>query len=60
MTFYPPNITSTNKDLEAKMRTEMNERNIGCPQLEKTLHLAASLIEVRRYTSYYILPQVPH
>lgn len=29
------------------MRAEMHSRNLACPQLEKTLHLAASLIEVR-------------
>jgi hypothetical protein len=46
MGYYPPNISGTNERLEAAMRTEMQERKIQCPQLEKTLHLAANLIEV--------------
>jgi hypothetical protein len=46
MRFYTPNICPTNEALEAAMRAEMQERNIRCPQLEKTLHLAASFIEL--------------
>jgi hypothetical protein len=43
---YTPNFSSTNKKLEAAMHAEMHERKIQCPQLERTLHLAANLIEV--------------
>ena len=39
-------IKATNKELEDFMRAEMNSKNIACDQLERTLHLAASLIEV--------------
>jgi hypothetical protein len=44
---YTPTFSSTNEKLEAAMRSVMLERNIQCAQLERTLHLAASLIEVR-------------
>ena len=37
----------TNQELEDFMLSEMKSRNLGCKQLEGTLHLAASLIEVR-------------
>ena len=53
MGHYTPNVSFTNKKLEAAMHAEMYERNIQCPQLQKTLHLAASLIEVR-WISYNI------
>lgn len=46
MGYYTPNISGTNEKLEAAMRAEMHERQIQCPQLERTLHLAANLIEV--------------
>jgi hypothetical protein len=46
MGYYAPNISGTNIKLEAVMRSEMHERNIQCPQLERTLHLAANLIEL--------------
>jgi hypothetical protein len=46
MGYYTPNISGTNEKLEAAMRKEMLDRNIQCPQLERTLHLAANLIEV--------------
>ncbi|KAF8236723.1 terpenoid synthase [Tricholoma matsutake] len=46
MGHYAPNISFTNQKLEEAMRAEMHERRIECPQLVKTLHLAASLIEV--------------
>lgn len=46
MAYCPSDVPSINEDLETVMRTEMNKRKLGCPQLEKTLHLAASLIEV--------------
>ncbi|KAF8584202.1 terpenoid synthase [Ramaria rubella] len=36
----------TNKQLEVAMRAEMDTRNLRCEQLERTLHLAASLIEI--------------
>ena len=36
----------TNEKLEAAMYAEMYERRIQCPELQKTIHLAASLIEV--------------
>jgi hypothetical protein len=39
-------ISLTNEKLESAMYTEMYERKIQCPQLQKTIHLAASLIEV--------------
>jgi hypothetical protein len=41
-------ISLTNEKLEAAMYAEMYERKIQCRQLQNTLHLAASLIEVRR------------
>ena len=41
-------ISLTNEKLEAAMYAEMYERKIQCKQLHKTLHLAASLIEVRQ------------
>lgn len=37
----------TNQELEEFMLSEMKSKNLGCKQLEGTLHLAASLIEVR-------------
>ena len=46
MGYYTPNISGTNEKLEAAMRKEMHERKIQCPQLERTLSLAANLIEV--------------
>jgi hypothetical protein len=46
MGYYTPNIPGTNEKLETAMRAEMVEREIQCPQLERTLHLAANLIEV--------------
>jgi hypothetical protein len=39
-------MNSTNKELEDTMRAEMKARNIVSPRLEKTVHLAASLIEL--------------
>ncbi|KAF8586475.1 terpenoid synthase [Ramaria rubella] len=36
----------TNEQLEAALRTEMDTRNFRCDQLERTVHLASSLIEV--------------
>jgi hypothetical protein len=41
-------ISLTNEKLEAAMFAEMYQRKIQCRQLQGTLHLAASLIEVRR------------
>jgi hypothetical protein len=46
MGYSTPDIDSTNEKLEMAMSVEMNIRNICCPQLEKTLHLAASSAEV--------------
>jgi hypothetical protein len=45
--YTPLAIDPTNVELEAFMRSEMESRNLQCIQLERTLHLAASLIEVR-------------
>jgi hypothetical protein len=42
------NISLRNEKLEAAMYAEMYEHKIQCQQLQKTLHLAASLIEVRQ------------
>ena len=39
-------ISFTNERLEAAMRADIDERNIQCPHLQRTLHVAASLIEV--------------
>lgn len=39
-------IHPTNEELEAAMRTEMKARNLRSPRLEKSLHVAASLIEL--------------
>ncbi|KAF8066673.1 isoprenoid synthase domain-containing protein [Lyophyllum atratum] len=39
-------IHPTNEKLEAAMRAEMKARNLRSPRLEKTVHLAASLIEL--------------
>jgi hypothetical protein len=44
--YQKPNLSSTNEALEAAMRDEMYTRKMECPQLKRTLHLAASLIEV--------------
>jgi hypothetical protein len=41
-------VSLTNEKLEAAMYTEMFERKIQCRQLQATVHLAASLIEVCR------------
>jgi hypothetical protein len=41
-------ISLTNEKLEMAMFAEMYERKIQCRQLQETLHLAASLIELRR------------
>jgi hypothetical protein len=46
MAYSTPNIQGTNEQLEAAMRAEMDARSLRCDQLEKTVHLAASLIEV--------------
>lgn len=46
MAYSQPNLPNTNNKIEEIMRAEMNARNIGCPQLEKILHLSASLSEV--------------
>ena len=46
MELGPMEINATNKQLEDSMRTEMESRNLVCDQLERTLHLAASLVEV--------------
>ena len=51
---YTPNFSSTNKELEAAMHTIMHERNIQCHQLERTLHLSASLVEVRSSLCKYV------
>ena len=48
MGYQTLDISLTNERLEAAMYAEMYERQIQCHQLQKTLHLAASLIEVRR------------
>ena len=42
----PFEIEFTNKQLEDYMRAEMELGNFACDQLENTLHLAASLMEV--------------
>jgi len=42
-------ISATNGRLEAAMREELKTRNIRSPRLEKTVHLAASLIELAFY-----------
>lgn len=42
----PPGFPMTNQALEEAMRMEMVTRNLQCPQLERTLHPAASLVEV--------------
>ena len=46
MTHGPMEIEFANKQLEDSMRAEMELGNFACDQLENTLHLAASLIEV--------------
>lgn len=48
MAYEPPDLSMTNETLENAMRDEMVTRNLQCPQLERTLHLAAGLTEVRR------------
>ncbi|KAF8236370.1 hypothetical protein L208DRAFT_1390833, partial [Tricholoma matsutake] len=58
MGYYAPDISGTNEKLEAAMRNVMLERKIKCPQLEKTLHLAANLIEVRSLPAYNQFPEV--
>lgn len=55
MGYYTPNISGTNIKLEAAMRNEMFEHQIQCLQLEKTLHVAASQIEVRPKYSYMLI-----
>jgi hypothetical protein len=55
MGYYTPNISGTNEKLEPAMRTEMLERKIQCPQLERTLHLAANLIEVRSFMQIQLI-----
>ena len=39
-------ISFTNEKLEAAMQAEIDERKIKCPHLQRTLHIASSLIEV--------------
>lgn len=51
MKYHTPNLSSTNEALEAVMRAEMYTHKMECPQLERTLHLAASLIEVSEITT---------
>ncbi|KAF8523967.1 isoprenoid synthase domain-containing protein [Hysterangium stoloniferum] len=44
--YTPLDINPTNVELEAMMRSEMELRNIQCIQLGRTLHLAASFVEL--------------
>lgn len=46
MALGPLEIQATNQQLEDAMRAEMESKNLACDKLERTLHLAASLIEV--------------
>jgi len=46
MNYAPLNINAHNKELEAFMVEVMDSRNIRCKQLERTVHLAASFIEL--------------
>ena len=43
----PLDIKFTNMELENFMRAEMEAGNFVCAQLEQTLHLAASFVEVK-------------
>lgn len=47
MNYTPVDINPLNEELEAFMVKVMDSNNIRCTQLEKTLHLAASLVAVR-------------
>jgi len=49
-------MNGLNEELESAMRAEMKARNIVSPRLEKTVHLAASLIEVSPLSLYYLNP----
>jgi hypothetical protein len=57
--YHPPSISGTNEKLETAMRSEMHEREIQCAQLERTLHLAASFVEVRSPTPVIIFSTLP-
>ncbi|KAF8523921.1 isoprenoid synthase domain-containing protein [Hysterangium stoloniferum] len=46
LNYTPLEIDPTNVELEAFMRYEVESRNIQCSQFERTLHLAASLVEL--------------
>jgi len=46
MEYVPPKIGSTNERLEAALRSEMEKRSLPPDQFGRTVHLAASLIEL--------------
>jgi len=52
MNYSPPDTNPLNEELEAFMVKVMDSRNIRCKQLERTVHMAASFIEL----SYSQLP----
>ena len=47
--YRPQEIQDTNVQLEEAMYNEMQDLDICCDQLERTLHLAASFVEVTSY-----------
>jgi len=46
MDYVPPRIRGTNEQLESAMHAEMEERGLRSDRLKRSIHLAASLIEV--------------
>ncbi|KAF9458281.1 isoprenoid synthase domain-containing protein [Collybia nuda] len=46
MEYCKPDLHDAEKTLEQALRSEMYSRKMQCPQLEKTVHLAARLVEL--------------
>lgn len=55
MAYTPLEINPVNQELEDFLVRTMDSRNIRCQQLEKTVHLAASFIEV----CFHVFSHIP-
>lgn len=50
MEYHKPELSDADQSLEDALRSEMHTRKMQCPQLERTVHLAARLVEVCTFT----------
>jgi hypothetical protein len=55
MEYNPPDIDPTNNELEAAMLAELEVRNLDVDRLKRSVHLCASLIEVKNPFSEALL-----